>query len=301
MLTPEPAVEEGQVASAEPMPRRRLFKNRMLVFGLGLAILWILLAVLAPVIAPYGPNAVDMAVRLAPPSWQHLMGTDEYGRDVLTRVLYGARISIFVAVVSSLVSVGIGLPLGLYAGYRGGYPAEVVMRLMDILLAFPSLVLALAIGAAIGPGVVGEIAAIGLVNIPVFARQAQAQTAAVRQLTYVESARAQGSAFPRLAWRHILPNVFSPILVQATLGLGFAVLTAASLSYLGLGIQPPTPDWGSMIADGSQFVVTGQWWMSVFPGLAIMSLVFAFNTAGDGLRDLLDPRSMRRAGSASLG
>jgi peptide/nickel transport system permease protein len=148
--------------------------------------------------------------------------------------------------------------------------------------------------------VVGEIVAIGLVNIPVYARQAQAQTAAVRQLTYVESARAQGSPFSRLALRHILPNMFTPVLVSATLGLGFAVLTAASLSYLGLGIQPPTADWGSMISDGSQYVVTGQWWMSVFPGLAIMSLVFAFNTAGDGLRDLLDPRSHRRGGNASV-
>jgi peptide/nickel transport system permease protein len=300
MVTLERDVASGAIVGTEPAPRRRLFKNRMLVFGLALIALWLLLALLAPLISPYAPNAPDMVVRLSPPSLSHLMGTDEYGRDILTRVLFGARISVFVAVMSSIVSVAIGLPLGLYAGYRGGFPAEVVMRLMDILLAFPSLVLALAIGAAVGPGVVGEIVAIGLVNIPVYARQAQAQTAAVRQLTYVESARAQGSPFSRLALRHILPNMFTPVLVSATLGLGFAVLTAASLSYLGLGIQPPTADWGSMISDGSQYVVTGQWWMSVFPGLAIMSLVFAFNTAGDGLRDLLDPRSHRRGGNASV-
>jgi peptide/nickel transport system permease protein len=301
MVPQEIGLEAESVAPPGVRPRSRLFRNRMLVFGLALVALWILLAVLAPLISPYGPNTPDMAVRLTGPSWRHLMGTDEYGRDILTRVLFGARISVFVAVMSSIVSVAIGLPLGLYAGYRGGFAAEVVMRLMDILLAFPSLVLALAIGAAVGPGVAGEIAAIGLVNIPVYARQAQSQTAAVRQLTYVESALAQGSSFPRLAWRHILPNMFTPVLVSATLGLGFAVLTAAGLSYLGLGIQPPTADWGSMISDGSQYVVTGQWWMSVFPGLAIMSLVFAFNTAGDGLRDLLDPRSQRRLGGASIG
>lgn len=298
-MVPEPDLG-AVLVEAEAAPRTRLWRNKMLVVGLGVIFLWVLAAVAAPLIAPYGPNVPDMAVRLAPPSFQHLLGTDEYGRDILSRILFGARISVFVAVVSVGASVLVGLPLGLYAGYRGGFPAEVVMRLMDILLAFPSLVLALAVGAAVGPGVVGEIVAIGLVNIPVYARQAQAQTASVRQLTYVESARAQGAPFLRIAMSHVLPNMFTPVLVQATLGLGFAVLTAASLSYLGLGVQPPTAEWGSMISDGSQFVVTGQWWMSVFPGLAIMSLVFAFNTAGDGLRDLLDPRSKRRLGTTSL-
>lgn len=274
--------------------RRPLWSNRLLVIGLGVVALWVLVALLAPLLAPYPPNAPDMAARLLPPSASHLFGTDEYGRDILSRVMFGARISVFVAVVSVGASVAIGLPLGVYAGYRGGLSADVVMRAMDVLLAFPSLVLALAVGAAVGPGVLGEIVAIGLVNIPVYARLAQAQTVTVKSLTYVESAQAMGASFTRVTRRHILPNMFAPVLVQATLGLGFAVLTAASLSFLGLGIQPPTAEWGSMISDGSQYVVTGQWWMSVFPGIAIMSLVFAFNVAGDGLRDLMDPRSRKR-------
>lgn len=288
-------------AAPEPSPdlepgssRRPIWSNRLLVIGLGVVVLWIIVAIAAPILAPYNPNQPDMAARLLPPSAAHLFGTDEYGRDILSRVMFGARISVFVAVVSVGVSVVVGLPLGIYAGYRGGLSADVVMRIMDVLLAFPSLVLALAVGAAVGPGMLGEIVAIGLVNIPVYARLAQAQTVTVKSLTYVESAQAMGASFTRITRRHILPNMFAPVLVQATLGLGFAVLTAASLSFLGLGIQPPTAEWGSMISDGSQYVVTGQWWMSVFPGIAIMSLVFAFNIAGDGLRDLLDPRSRRR-------
>ena len=270
--------------------------NRLLVVGLSAVALWVVIALMAPILAPYNPNQPDMLARLLPPSPAHLLGTDEYGRDVLSRIMFGARISVFVAVVSVGASILVGLPFGLFSGYRGGLSADVVMRLMDILLAFPSLVLALAVGAAVGPGVLGEIIAIGLVNIPIYARLAQAQTMTVKSLTYVESARAMGSSFFRIAKDHILPNMFAPVLVQATLGLGFAVLTAASLSFLGLGIQPPTAEWGSMISDGSQYVVTGQWWMSVFPGIAIMSLVFAFNVAGDGLRDLMDPRSRKRTG-----
>lgn len=295
MVQVEPDLGPGTDLEASGSARRSLWSNRLLVIGLAVVALWVLVAISAPILAPYHPNQPDMGARLLGPSAAHLFGTDEYGRDILSRVIYGARISVFVAVVSVGASVLIGLPLGLYSGYRGGLPSDVVMRLMDILLAFPSLVLALAVGAAVGPGVLGEIVAIGLVNIPVYARLAQAQTVTVKGLTYVESAQAMGASVTRIARRHILPNMFAPILVQATLGLGFAVLTAASLSFLGLGIQPPTAEWGSMISDGSQYVVTGQWWMSVFPGIAIMSLVFAFNVAGDGLRDFMDPHARKKA------
>lgn len=273
-------------------------RHRTLWVGLGIVAFWLVVAVAAPLVSPYAPNTPDMAVRLAGPSLRHLLGTDEYGRDILSRIFFGARLSMFIAIASTLLAVAVGVPLGVFAGYRTGLPAEVVMRVMDIFLAFPSLVLALAIGAAIGPGLAGELTAITLVSIPVFARQAQAQTAAIKNLLYVESARAAGSRFGRLARHHLLPNMFAPVLVVATLNLGFAVLTGASLSFLGLGVQPPTAEWGSMVSDGSQYLVSGQWWTSLFPGLAIMSVVFAFNVAGDGLRDFMDPRARRRAGGA---
>jgi peptide/nickel transport system permease protein len=289
------AVGPGIAASTARIWRR----HRMLLVGLGVVAFWVAVAVLAPVVSPYAPNAPDMTARLAPPDLRHLLGTDEYGRDILTRIVYGARLSLLVAIVSTTAAAVLGVPLGLYAGYRGGLGGEVVMRIMDILLAFPSLVLALAVGAAVGPGMVGELVAIGLVSVPVFARQAQTQTAAIKNLLYVESARAAGATFGRLVRAHILPNMFAPVLVIATLNLGFAVLTGASLSFLGLGVQPPAPEWGSMVSDGSQYLVSGQWWMSLFPGLAIMSVVFAFNVAGDGLRDALDPRA--RAAGRTLG
>jgi peptide/nickel transport system permease protein len=287
-------VAAGRTA-ARPTAWRR---HRMLWVGLAIVAFWVVVAVGAPLFSPYAPNAPDMAVRLTGPSAAHLLGTDEYGRDILTRIFYGARLSMLVAVSSTFLALAVGVPLGLFAGYRAGLPAEAVMRVMDIFLAFPSLVLALAIGAAIGPGLTGEVMAITLVTIPVFARQAQAQTAAIKNLLYVESARAAGSGFWRLVRRHLLPNMFAPVLVVATLNLGFAVLTGASLSFLGLGVQPPTPEWGSMVSDGSQYLVSGQWWTSLFPGLAIMSVVFAFNVAGDGLRDFMDPRARHRAGGA---
>jgi len=298
MVNPAAQTAEAQpVASARP--RKPVWRRHpMLTVGLGIVALWLVVAVAAPLLSAYAPDTPQMSVRLAGPSLHHLLGTDEYGRDILTRILYGARVSMFVAVASTLGAVVFGVPIGIYAGYRGGLGGDVAMRVMDVFLAFPSLILALAIGAAIGPGLAGELIAITLVSIPTFARQSMAQTAAIKNLLYVESARAAGSGLGRLVRSHLLPNMFAPVLVIATLNLGFSVLTGASLSFLGLGVQPPTPEWGSMVSDGSQYLVSGQWWMSLFPGLAIMSLVFAFNVAGDGLRDLMDPRA-RRSGSAA--
>lgn len=283
-----------QEVEQAPQVRRKTWevafaKHRMLVVGLGVVALWVVVAIFAPIFSAYGPNTPDMAMRLAGPSFGHLLGTDEYGRDILTRIFFGARLSMFVAVVSTLAAVAVGTPIGMYAGYRGGLVGDVLMRAMDVLLAFPSLILALAVGAAVGPGLSGELIAITLASIPIFARQAQAGTVSVKNLLFVESAQAAGSTTGRIIRLHLLPNMFAPVLIIATLNLGFAVLTAASLSFLGLGVQPPTAEWGSMVADGSQYLVSGQWWMSLFPGLAIMSVVFAFNVAGDGLRDLMDP------------
>ena len=283
-----------------PPPRRQNFWNRhrMLAVGLGIVGFWVLVALFAPLLSPYAPNAPDMSARLAMPSLQHLLGTDEYGRDLLTRIFFGARLSVLIAVASTLAAVAVGVPVGIYAGYRAGLAGEALMRIMDVFLAFPSLVLALAIGAAIGPGLAGELLAITLVSVPTFARQAYAGTAATKNLPFVESARAAGAGAGRLIVRHLLPNMFGPLLVISTLNLGFAVLTGASLSFIGLGVPLPTAEWGSMVSDGSQYLVSGQWWMSLFPGLAIMTLVFAFNLVGDGLRDLVDP-SMHRSRSLS--
>ena len=283
-----------------PPPRRQDFWNRyrMLAVGIGIVGFWVLVALFAPLLSPYAPNVPDMSARLAMPSLQHLLGTDEYGRDVLTRIFFGARLSVFIAVASTMAAGVVGVPIGIYAGYRAGLAGEALMRVMDVFLAFPSLVLALAIGAAICPGLAGELLAITLVSVPTFARQAYAGTAATKHLPFVESARAAGAGAGRLIGRHLLPNMFGPLLVISTLNLGFAVLTGASLSFIGLGVPLPTAEWGSMVSDGSQYLVSGQWWMSLFPGLAIMTVVFAFNLVGDGLRDLADP-SMHRSRSLS--
>lgn len=271
-------------------------RHRMLVLGLGVVGFWVLVALFAPLLSPYAPNTPDMTARLLGPSLHHLLGTDEYGRDILTRIFYGARLSVFIALASTLAAAALGVPIGIYAGYQGGSLGEALMRVMDVFLAFPSLVLALAIGAAIGPGLVGEFLAITLVSVPTFARQAYSGTASVKNLPFVESARSVGATTGRLVRLHLLPNIFGPILVIATLNLGFAVLTGASLSFIGLGVPLPTAEWGSMVSDGSQYLVSGMWWMSLYPGLAIMTIVFAFNIAGDGLRDLMDPSTRGRRG-----
>ncbi|HLN11979.1 MAG TPA: ABC transporter permease [bacterium] len=273
---------------------RRLSRNSLSLVGLGILVLWALVAVAAPVLAPHDPLAVDIGGRLQAPSGMHPLGTDFYGRDVLSRILYGARYDLAIALVAVGVAAGAGVPFGVAAGYYGGLVDDAIMRVCDVLLAFPSLVLALALGAALGPGLWKAIFAVAITSIAGYARLARASTLVNREETYVEAARAQGSSDTRILARYVLPNIMSPIIVRATVGMGFSVLLAASLSFVGLGAQPPTPEWGAMINEGRNQLVTGVWWVSTFPGVAIMSVVLGFNLVGDGIRDVLDPRGVMR-------
>lgn len=246
-------------------------------------------AALAPWVSPYDPSAQVWEQALRPPSAAHWMGTDEFGRDVMTRIIFGGRISLVVGFLAVGIAAGIGVPLGLVSGYAGGQLDVMLMRVMDVLLAFPAILLALAIVGALGPGVRNAIVAVGIVAIPAFARVARGATLVVRTQDYVEAARAVGADAGRVLVRHVFPNAVAPVIVQATLGIGTAILSSAGLSFLGLGAQPPTPDWGGMLAGGREFMLQA-WWIATFPGMAIMATVLGFNLVGDALRDLLDPR-----------
>ncbi|SCJ29160.1 Glutathione transport system permease protein gsiD [uncultured Flavonifractor sp.] len=267
-------------------------RNKLAVVGLCFILFWVIMAVLAPVIAPFEPNALDYAVSQKPPGYEgQLLGTDQYGRDILTRVLYGARISMWCGVISVGISLVIGTVLGGIAGYYGGAVSIVIMRVMDAMCAFPSLVLAIVIAAAIGKGTVSAMLAVGIVSIPDYARLMFAETSSIRGRPYIEAGVAIGLKNSQLIFRHVLPNCMSQLLVKATLGLGFAILTVSSLSFLGMGVQPPTAEWGNMISEARSYIISGQWWMATFPGLAIMTSILGFNLVGDGVRDILDPRN----------
>ncbi|WNG80381.1 ABC transporter permease [Mycobacterium sp. ITM-2016-00316] len=249
----------------------------------------VVIALTASFITPYGVNDVDVPQALRPPSGAHWMGTDELGRDVLSRVLMGVQASMKVAVVSVAFAAMVGVTLGVLAGYRGGWLDTVVMRIVDVMFAFPVLLLALAIVAVLGPGLTTTILAIGVVYVPIFARVTRASTLSVRVEPYVAVSRTMGTGSGYILTRHILPNITGPLIVQTSLSLAFAILSEAALSFLGLGLQPPQPSLGRMIFD-SQGFVTLAWWMAVFPGLAIFVIVLACNLLGDGLRDVLDPK-----------
>ena len=247
------------------------------------------IAVAAQAIAPYGINDIDVPNALQPPSGAHWFGTDELGRDVLSRVLVAVQASMRIAVISVALALVVGVALGVLAGYRGGWLDTVLMRIVDVMFAFPVLLLALAVVAILGPGVTTTILAIGIVYTPIFARVARASTLGVRTEPYVQMSRAMGTGDGYILRRHVLPNISGPLIVQTSLSLAFAILSEAALSFLGLGIQPPEPSLGRMIFD-SQGFVTMAWWMAVFPGAAIFVIVLAFNLFGDGLRDVLDPK-----------
>ena len=219
------------------------------------------------------------------------MGTDQYGRDILSRIMYGARISIWCGVISVGISLVIGTVLGGIAGYYGGILGIVIMRIMDATCAFPSLVLAIVIASVMGRGTVSAMIAVGIVSIPDYARLMFAETSSIRGRPYIEAGVAIGLKNGQLIARHVLPNCMSQLLVKATLGLGFAILTVSGLSFLGMGVQPPTPEWGNMISEGRSYIISGEWWMTTFPGLAIMTSILGFNLVGDGVRDILDPRN----------
>ncbi|MBX3142271.1 MAG: ABC transporter permease [Trueperaceae bacterium] len=274
------------------MNRRRLralFKDKLALVGLAIALLFVLTAVLAPVIAPYDPATQRILKQLDPPSQEHLLGLDEYGRDVLSRVIWGGRVSLTVGLSSVLLGLLIGLPLGAVSAFLGGWFDEAVMRVADVLLAFPTLLLALTVIAALGPGTNNVILAIGIAMIPFFARLARSQTLELREIEFVDAARALGSSKVRVLWRYILPNIIGPIVVSAAIQLAFAIRTEAGISFLGLGVSPPTPTWGNMISEGRSYLQFAPW-VATSAGTAIMLVILAFNLFGDALRDVVDPR-----------
>ncbi|WFU30640.1 ABC transporter permease [Bradyrhizobium brasilense] len=269
---------------------RRLIRRKGAVLGLTVIALFILLAVFAPLIVPYDPVAASWSLVRKAPSAQHWFGTDELGRDVFARVVFGARASLLAGVISVGIALAIGVPLGLVAGYRGGFIDALISRITDAMLACPFLILAIALAAFLGPSLSNAMIAIGVSATPIFIRLTRGQVMSVKAEDYVEAARAMGNPRWRIALVHILPNILPALLVQATLSIAAAIIAEAALSFLGLGQQPPAPSWGSMLNAAQRFLTSAPW-MAVWPGLAIFLVVLSFNLVGDGLRDALDPKA----------
>ncbi len=269
---------------------RVLVRNRLVLAGLIMVLVLVLLAILAGLVAPYNPTANNVRAALQPPSSYYYFGTDRFGRDVFSRVIYGSQISLMVALVSVALSASVGVTLGLIAGYFGGWLDNLLGRVMDVFFSFPPLLLAIGVAAMLGPGTNNAILAIAAVYAPLFGRVVRGPVLVERSKEYVEAARVLGASAPRIILRHVFPNTLTPLTIQGTITFSYAILLEAYLSFLGLGIQPPNPSWGSMLQEGRTFLETAPW-MSIFPGLAIMLAVLAFNLLGDGIRDALDPRS----------
>ena len=269
---------------------RRLVRHRLAMFGAVLVALEVGLALLAPWIAPHEPNRMDYKAVLSGPTAEHPLGSDDLGRDLLSRTLYGARLSLEVGIVAVLVAVALGVPIGLLSGYLGGIFDEAVMRIVDAVMALPALVLALTIAAVLGPGIWNATVAIAVVAAPTYTRLVRGQVLSIKENDYVLAAQCIGAPTWVILMRHVLPNAFSPVIVQASLGVGFAIILEASLSFIGLGAQPPTPSWGNMVQVGFQYLEIAPWFVLV-PAVAIFLAVLGFNMLGDGLRDTLDPKS----------
>ena len=268
---------------------RRFLRHRLAVLGSVIILLLLLAALFGSALAPYDPMEMAFAERLTGPGAQHIMGTDEFGRDIFSRILHGASVSVQVALIAVSISTIAGVLLGSLAGYFGGWLDEVIMRVMDILFAFPAVLLAITIMAILGRGIENAMIAIAIVYIPIFARVARGAVIGVRQREFVTAAGALGRSRLQILLRHVIPNSLGPIIAQISISLAFAILAEAALSFFGLGTQPPEPSWGRMLAEGRSFMQQA-WWLGVFPGLMIMLSVMGFNFLGDGLRDLLDPR-----------
>jgi len=267
---------------------RRFIRNRSAFAGSVLFGLIVLLALIGTRATPYDPVQMDIQNRLAEPGLEHLLGSDHYGRDIFSRLLAGAHLSLLIGLVSVSLAVSSGLLLGLPAGYFGGWVDMLVMRVMDLMLSFPSVLLALGIVAVAGPSLFNVMLAVGIASVPSYTRLVRASVLGIRGLPYIEAARALGSAPLRIITQHVIPNILAPLIVLATLGTAGAILTGAALSFLGLGSQPPIPEWGAMLSEARNYMRLG-WWLTVFPGLAIAITVLSLNQLGDGLRDLLDP------------
>ncbi len=267
-------------------------RNRLALAGLALILALVAVALLADLIAPAGPTIGVLDQRLQPPSAAHWFGTDDQGRDILARIAHGTRITLMVVVLVAVLAAPIGLLVGTVSGYIGGRTDAVLMRITDIFLAFPRLILALAFVAALGPGIENAVIAIAITSWPPYARIARAETLTIRRAEYIEAVRVMGAGPWRIVWRHVMPLCLSSVIVRVTLDMAGIILTAAGLGFLGLGAQPPTPEWGAMISSGRQYVLD-QWWVAAAPGAAIFLVSLAFNLLGDGLRDALDPKATR--------
>lgn len=287
-----PPTAAGRARDAEwKRAWRRFLANRLSTIGLGIVLVFLAVAAFAPYLGPYAGDAtgaVHTAARLQPPGHAHPMGTDEVGRDVLTRLLGGTRVSVTIGVIIIAISMALGVPLGLAAGVAGGWLEDVVMRVTDVFLAVPGIVLAIAIVTVLGPGIAHAMLAISLVWWPGYARLVHGRATALRGAMFVEAARGLGASPLRIIARHVLPNLLTVIVIKASMDMGMAILTAAALGFVGVGAQPPMPEWGEMISTGQPYLPT-YWWLSGFPGAAIVVTVLGFNLLGDGVRDLLDP------------
>jgi peptide/nickel transport system permease protein len=268
---------------------RKFFKNKAILLGSIIVMSVVLVAVLAPVISPYDPNEMNMAKRLQGPSSEHLLGTDQFGRDLFTRLIYGSRVSLEVGLISVGIAMTIGVVLGLISGYYGGWIDSLIMRIVDIFLSFPVILLAIAFVAALGPSIINVMIALGLVYWTNYARVVRSSVLSIKEEEYVQAAKTVGASDLRIIFVYILPNALAPIVVVATLGLGTAIVAEATLSFLGLGVQPPEASWGWTLSFGLKFLRDAPY-LSIFPGLAIMLSVLGFNLLGDGLRDLTDPK-----------
>jgi peptide/nickel transport system permease protein len=269
--------------------QRVFFQRKLVLFGLVVLALLLITGIFAPFLAPYNPYTVNMAASLQPPSWTHFLGTDLLGHDVMSRLIYGARTALMVGFGSVFLAGVVGITLGLISGFFGGFTSMIIMRIMDALMGFPMILLALLVAAVIGPGVMNVIIALSIATLPGYARVMHGMTLSIRENDYVLAERALGANDARTMFSHILPNGMPSMIVLITLQLGALILAEAGLSFLGVGINPPTAAWGEMVADGQQYLLTEPW-LSLVPGVAIMLVVFAFNLVGDGLRDALDPR-----------
>lgn len=268
----------------------RLRKNRGAMAGLLCLTILAVVALFAQQIAPYDPIQVRMVAALQPPSITHLLGTDEFGRDILSRIIHGSRVAFEIGILAAVIALGIGVTLGLLAGFYGGRLVDnVIMRFVDVMLGFPYLLLAMIIVSILGPSLFNAMIAVGIVNVPIYARLVRGSVLSIREREYVQACRAVGGTDLRIVLKHILPNVLGPIIIQATLGVGQAIINAAGLSFLGLGAQPPEAEWGAMLASGREYILRAPW-VGAFPGMAIFVMVLGFNLMGDGLRDALDPK-----------